>query len=96
MQTRDEFYIGGAWVQAIGTGTIQVINSATEEVMGSIPDGTPEDVDRAVRAAADAFPEWSRTSLAERLRLFAHTAELLAERRDEIAALISQEVGMPQ
>jgi aldehyde dehydrogenase (NAD+) len=95
MQTRDEFYIGGAWVQAIGTGTIQVINSATEEVMGSIPDGTPEDVDRAVRAAADAFPEWSRTSLAERLRLFAHTAELLAERRDEIAALISQEVGMP-
>ena len=56
MEVRDKLYIGGAWVPSTGTGIIEVINSATEEVMGTIPEGTPEDVDRAARCAADAFP----------------------------------------
>ena len=89
------FYIDGGAAPFTGCSTIAVFNSATEEVIGTVPDGTPEDVDRAVRAASNAFSEWSRTSVDERSKLLARTAELLAGRREEIANLVSQEVGMP-
>ena len=61
---RDRLYIGGQWVEPSGSGTIEVVDAATEEVMGSIPEGTPEDVDRAVQAARGAFEAWSQTSVA--------------------------------
>jgi acyl-CoA reductase-like NAD-dependent aldehyde dehydrogenase len=95
VHVREMLYIDGRWARSTGSGTIAVFNSATEEVIGTVPDGTPEDVDRAVRAASNAFPGWSRTSVDERSKLLARTAELLAGRREEIANLVSQEVGMP-
>ena len=95
MDVRDKIYINGAWVASTGTGTLEVINSATEEVMATIPDGTPEDVDKAVQAAAAAFPGWAATSREERGKLLTRIGEALAARTDEIAAIISQEVGMP-
>ena len=62
VQVRDRFYIGGEWVEPSGTGTIEVINSTTEEVMGRIPEGTAEDVDRAVRGGARGVRRrWSQT-----------------------------------
>src|SRR5687768_11914851 len=63
---RDRLYINGAWVPSSGKGAIDVTNSTTEAVMGRIPEGTPEDVDRAVQAAREAFPAWSQTPVAER------------------------------
>ncbi len=66
MIVRDQLYIGGKWVKPAGTGTLDVTNSSTEEVMARIPDGTPADVDRAVAAAKAAFPAWSQTPVAER------------------------------
>ena len=51
MIDRDKLYIDGGWVASTGTSTIDVINSTTEEVMGRIPEGTKEDVDKAVAAA---------------------------------------------
>jgi len=95
MEVRDKLYIGGAWVPSTGTGTLEVINSATEEVIGTIPEGTPEDVDRAVRAAADAFPSWAATSREERAKTLERVKEGLMARTTDIATLISQEVGMP-
>jgi aldehyde dehydrogenase (NAD+) len=95
MDVRDKIYINGAWVASTGTGVLEVINSATEEVMATIPDGTPEDVDKAVQAAAAAFPGWSATSREERGKLLTRIGEALAARTDEIATIISQEVGMP-
>ena len=68
MDVRDKIFIGGEWVPSKGSGTIEVINSATEEVMGTIPNGSPEDVDLAARAAADAFYNWSTTSVDERAK----------------------------
>jgi aldehyde dehydrogenase (NAD+) len=56
MEVRDKLYINGSWVPSTGTGTLEVIDSTTEEVLATIPDGTVEDVDRAVQAAAAAFP----------------------------------------
>ncbi len=92
---RDRFFVGGEWVSPTGTGRLDVINSATEEVMGSVPEGTAEDVDRAVRAARAAFTGWSQTSVGERAEALAAIAAGLGERMEEIAVLIAQEVGMP-
>ncbi len=93
--TRDRLYIGGEWVESTGSGTIDVINSTTEEVMGTIPEGTPEDVDRAVAAARDAFDSWSVTSPEERAALLQAIATRLGERSEEITVLVAQELGMP-
>jgi len=82
-------------VQSGGSGSLEVINATTEQVMGSVPDGTIEDVDKAVAAARAAFESWSQTSIEERSEWMARIAEALGARMDEIAALIAQEVGMP-
>jgi len=95
MDVRDKIYIGGSWVPSTGTGTLSVIDSTTEEVMATIPEGTAEDVDKAVQAAAAAFPAWSTTSREERSKLLVRIGEALGARTDEIAAIISHEVGMP-
>jgi aldehyde dehydrogenase (NAD+) len=92
---RDSVYIGGEWVAPTGSGVLEVINSSTEEVMGSVPEGTAADVDRAVQAARGAFEHWSLTSIDERAEWMARIAQALGERMEEIATLIAQEVGMP-
>jgi aldehyde dehydrogenase (NAD+) len=96
MQVRDKLYIDGAWVPSTGSGTLEVTNSTTEEVMGSIPAGTAEDVDKAAKAAKAAFESWSQTSVEERAKYLTRITEGLQARMDEIATLVSQEVGMPK
>jgi len=92
---RAELYIGGEWIAPSGDGTIEVINATTEEVMGRIPEGTAEDVDRAVAAARAAFETWSQLDPVDRAELCAAIAMRLQDRAEEIAGLISQEMGMP-
>ena len=92
---RDKFFIGGEWVDPAGSGTIDVIDSTTEEVIGRVPEGTSEDVDRAAKAAREAFETWSQVALADRLEACSAISAALAERAEEIANVISAEVGMP-
>lgn len=95
MQERDKLYIDGAWVPSTGTGTHDVVNAATEEVIGRIPEGTPDDVDKAVAAAAAAFPEWAASSVDDRVKYVQQLSEALQSRTEEIATLITSEVGTP-
>lgn len=97
METKihDKFYINGQWIKPHGTGMIEVINSTTEDVMGQIPEGTAEDVNTAVAAAKAAFEGWSTTSVEERKRYLQLIADKLTAMKNEIAALIAAEVGMP-
>ncbi len=95
VQARDKVFIGGEWIEPQGGETIAVVNSTTEEVMATIPACTPGDADLAVRAARDAFDSWSQTSREERAGYLAAISAGLGERSDEIAATISQELGMP-
>jgi len=95
VKAKDKIFIGGEWVEPQGTEAIEVVNSTTEEVMATIPACTAEDADLAVRAARDAFDSWSQSSRAERADYLAAIAAGLGERSDEIAATISQELGMP-
>jgi acyl-CoA reductase-like NAD-dependent aldehyde dehydrogenase len=95
MIDRDKLYIDGAWVPSTGSSSIDVINSTTEEVMGKIPEGTKEDVDKAVAAAKAAFPAWSKTSVEERGKYLQRITEGLQARMGEIAETVAKEVGMP-
>jgi len=93
---RHQLYIGGAWVPSSGTGSIDVIDSTTEEVIGTVPEGTPEDIDRAVAAARGAFAGWSSTPVEERTALLTAVSGALGARLESLADLITHEVGMPQ
>lgn len=92
---RDKFYVNGKWIAPEGSGSIDVINSTTEEVLGRVPEGAAEDVNRAVAAARAAFDSWSQTSAEERASYISRIAEGLGARQKEIAAIIAAEVGMP-
>ena len=96
MRTYDRFYIDGGWQTASDTEEIDVRSAATEEVIGRVPRGTADDVDRAVRAARAAFDGgWALTTQAERAVWLRKLADALESRVQEIATTISQEVGMP-
>jgi aldehyde dehydrogenase (NAD+) len=92
---REKFYVNGEWIEPVGKDTLDVINSTTEEVMGRVPEGTAEDINRAVAAARAAFDSWSATSAADRAGYLKAIAAGLAARQNEIAAIIANEVGMP-
>jgi len=95
MQIHDKIYINGKWVPSHSTHTIDVINAATEAVMGKVPDGTAADADAAVAAARGAFALWSETPVEKRAGLLQKIAAGLRARGDEIAHSIAGEVGMP-
>ena len=95
LQVKDRIFIGGEWVEPAGADPIEVVNPTTEEVIGTIPGCSAVDADRAVEAARGAFESWSQTSREERARYIVAIAAGLNERGDEIAATITQELGMP-
>ena len=95
MQVRDKLYIDGQWVPSTGTGTIDVICSSTEEIMGKIPEGTAADADAAVRAARAAFEGWAATPAVERAAFLKKIQDGLKARAEEIGKTIAMEVGMP-
>src|ERR1035437_1817013 len=92
---RDSFYINGEWVKSTSGDTLDVTTSGTGELYATIPSGTADDANRAVEAAAVAFTAWSNTSPKERGEFLVRISEKLAERSDEIALVIANEVGMP-
>ncbi len=80
MQTRESVYINGRWVSARGDGSIEVINPATEQHIGSVPVGNVDDVNDAVAAAREAFPAWAQSSIEERQGYLNAISAALAER----------------
>ncbi|WP_367131606.1 MULTISPECIES: aldehyde dehydrogenase family protein [Streptomyces] len=96
MSAHDGMYIDGAWRPAEGTGTIEVVNPADEQVVGTVPAGDARDVDAAVRAARAALPGWAATPPARRGEYIAALRDALAARQDEIAATITAELGSPK
>ncbi|MFM7063043.1 MAG: aldehyde dehydrogenase family protein, partial [Actinomycetes bacterium] len=84
------------WVPSQGTETAEVVDSATEEVIGRVPLGTAADVDAAVAAARAAFDSWSQTPADVRAKYLRDIGAALAGRYDEIVDTISSEVGSPK
>ncbi|CAG2156451.1 aldehyde dehydrogenase family protein [Cupriavidus numazuensis] len=96
METLNTFYIDGAWVApSPGATTADIVNPATEQVIGTLAMGTADDVERAVAAARRAFPAWSQTSREARLALLSRIVELYQARMGDIAAAVTAEIGAP-
>jgi aldehyde dehydrogenase (NAD+) len=93
--TRDKLYIGGAWVAPASAETVPVENPTTEEVLGHVPAGTAEDVDRAVAAARAAFDGWAGTPMTERAVVLDRLHTALAARAGDIARTVGLELGTP-
>lgn len=87
--------IGGERRTAVAGETIESRDPATGELLGSFPRGRAEDVEAAVRAAADAFPAWSRTPAAERAARLYRLADLVGEHAEELALLDVVDNGSP-
>ncbi len=97
MKNYDTLYINGEWVAPSSpTGTLEVINSATEEVIATVAQGGEADVDAAVAAARAAFDSWSRTPHDVRAKYIREIGAALMARFGEIATTISAEVGSPK
>lgn len=90
-----KFYIDGCWVPPLQERTLEVIDPATEQAFASIAMGSAADVDRAVAAAKKAFAHYSRSSIGERIELLGKIRDGLVQRREEIAQIITAEMGAP-
>src|ERR1700733_16306778 len=88
-----QMLIGGKWVDAASGQTFAVEDPAHRAPIAEVPRGRAEDVDRAMKAAAEAFPAWSRTPPRERGRILGHIADALEARVEDLARTIALETG---
>jgi succinate-semialdehyde dehydrogenase/glutarate-semialdehyde dehydrogenase len=87
--------IGGEWRQAGAGEEIEVVNPATEEVVGTVPSAQAADVEDAVATAQRAFPAWAATDVEARAHILAKAAALIEEHAKELAPLLTSEQGKP-
>ncbi len=92
---RSRMYVGGAWVGASSGQSMSVTNPATGETIAELPDANRDDVWRAVDEAAKAFPPWAALPAMERGKILRRIFDLMVERRDDLARLVTDENGKP-
>jgi len=93
---RHQMFIGGQWVDSTGSEVQDVKNPALGEVIATVPKGTAEDVDRAVKAARKAYDEvWFDSTPRERSEMLLKMATVIEEHGDELARIESENVGKP-
>jgi len=95
MNNELKFYINGSWLESASVEQIEVLNPATEEVLGKITAGTKEDVDIAVEAATNAFQTYSNFSKDQKIAIFESIIKEYEARLPEMAEVISDEMGAP-
>jgi alpha-ketoglutaric semialdehyde dehydrogenase len=86
-------YIGGQWVAAVSGATFESLNPATEAVLALAAQSGPEDVATAVQAAKEAYPNWRLTPAPRRGEILYKVAQILTERKEALARLMTQEMG---
>lgn len=87
--------IGAEWIETGGEGAMPIINPADEKEIGRAPKASKEQLDSALAAAGEAFPKWSRTPAIARFRIIRKAADLLRERAETIARVMTLEMGKP-
>lgn len=86
-------FIDGEWVQSVSGERSPVINPATQELLSEVPAATDDEMERAVASAKAAFQTWKEVPVPQRARLMLEYQHLLKQHHDELAAIISQELG---
>jgi succinate-semialdehyde dehydrogenase/glutarate-semialdehyde dehydrogenase len=95
MYKNTQLFIDGSWTPSLSGRTIDVVDPSTEEVIGTVAHADREDLDRALAAADRGFRVWRKTSAFERSKLMRKAAELMRQRVDEIATIMTLEQGKP-
>src|SRR5512145_3234313 len=95
MPVQDRLFIGGAFVDAVEGGTVEVRNPHDGSLLAEVAEARAADVDLAVGAAQRAFPAWSATAAADRGRLLGRLADAIEDHADELARLESTDTGHP-
>ena len=95
MLDKRKFYINGKWELPFRQKDLEVINPSNEEPYAIISLGSKEDVDKAVKAAKNAFESWKSSSKEERLKLLENLLKIYKKRFDDMAKAISDEMGAP-
>jgi succinate-semialdehyde dehydrogenase/glutarate-semialdehyde dehydrogenase len=94
--TRDyEMVIGGAWAESESSARFEATSPATGELLGTLPEGTREDAQRAIAAANAARRDWASRSAFERAAMMERVADLVEERRDDLAHALTLDQGKP-
>lgn len=88
-------FIDGAWGPATGGRTINVVNPATGDKIGTVPHAALSDLDRALEAADKGFKVWRKISAYDRSKVMRKAADILRERADNVARLLTLEQGKP-
>jgi acyl-CoA reductase-like NAD-dependent aldehyde dehydrogenase len=88
-------FIGGEWVESTGTNVRQIVSPVTGETLAEVPDASAEDVDRAALAARKAQPGWAALSAWDRAAICHAIADLIDERREDMARELTLEQGKP-
>jgi succinate-semialdehyde dehydrogenase/glutarate-semialdehyde dehydrogenase len=91
----DALFIGGQWRAAEGGKTLKVYDPATGDVVKEIADASPADGKAALDAAVEAFPAWAATPARERAEILRRAFDLLQERKEDFALLMTIEMGKP-
>ncbi|HEV8017678.1 MAG TPA: NAD-dependent succinate-semialdehyde dehydrogenase [Steroidobacteraceae bacterium] len=92
---RTRALIGGQWLDAAGGATYAVVNPATRETLGTVPDMGVAETRRAIEAASQAFPAWAALTAKERAALLRRWYELLMANQEDLATLMTAEQGKP-
>ena len=93
MYPRLALFIDDGWLTAEGRSSQAVIDPATQKPLGTLPHATTDDLDRALAAAQKGFRAWRATSAYDRARIMRKAAELIRERQEHIARVLTQEEG---
>jgi len=91
----DKAYVGGQWVSAKSGATFDVTNPANGKVIGSVPDMDAADVNQAIETAYTTFQTWKKTSPKERSLILRRWFNIMMEHQDELAKIITAEMGKP-
>ncbi|WP_017726488.1 NAD-dependent succinate-semialdehyde dehydrogenase [Halalkalibacterium ligniniphilum] len=91
---KGRMYVNGEWT-GDSLDTIDVLNPATGEQVGTIPNGGKEEARAAIEAAHQAFPEWAALTALERANYLMKWHDLILENKDEIAEILTKEMGKP-
>jgi malonate-semialdehyde dehydrogenase (acetylating)/methylmalonate-semialdehyde dehydrogenase len=86
-------YINGEWVESKSGEILDIVNPATQSLIAKVPMSTPGEVNRAVEAAKEAFPEWRTTTPLARARCMFRLKELLEENFEQLSRVQTQEHG---
>jgi len=90
-----KLFINGEWRDALAKENLEIINPATEEVIGKLSHARKEDLDLALVAAEKAFDSWKNISAYERSKILRKAADIVRSKADEIATLMTMEQGKP-